>query len=219
MALVAGYKQNKQNRTDVDLDLSRYESIDATTKESVQHLFGHLMSVVEGNFLSTKTEALALATQKKESESVQVKMKEEVELSDRVHEEELKALEEERDSDIAQLIQEHKIAMIEMEEKLKLSNKENKAIKSENSSLIKRVGELERELKISDKLMSFSKQQDNSILVLKTQIIEKDKKIEELDRENRENSIEVAVLKRELEIVKANNKKTPFLFAPVPKKP
>lgn len=53
------------NSVDIDIDLSKYESVNTQTKKDIFNVFKHLLTVLDNNFSTTKQEAIYLEQEKR----------------------------------------------------------------------------------------------------------------------------------------------------------
>ena len=182
-ALIEGYKESKQDKEEIELDTSIYKAVDDKSKEDIQHLFGHLLSVLDNNFMSIKTEALTLKKQKIATDIFIGKMAQNHLDEKAIFEEELTSLYLKKEEDFKLLLAENEELTTEAEEKSKKLESENKKMINELKLLKSEKEEALKNLEISRKLVKIGEEQDFKIIELAKELSKKDSNIMELTKE------------------------------------
>ena len=189
-ALLEGYKESKQNKEKIELDVSKYKAVDTKSKTDVQHLFEHLMTVLDNNFMSIKTESLTFEKKKMDFENQKKefeKEKKDLEIlmakttqnhleAQAIFENEIVELYENKEK-------EFKTLLIDAGDKYKKLESENKKLIDELKSINIEKEEILKNLDISRKLIKNVNEQDYRNIELTKQLSKKDSEIEELTKE------------------------------------
>ncbi len=63
--MVSAYIVHQSSELNADIDLSKYENVNAQTKEAMNNAFRHILTTLDGNFSNTKQEAIYLDAERK----------------------------------------------------------------------------------------------------------------------------------------------------------
>ncbi len=63
--MLEAFTTHQASNVDTDIDLSKYESVNAQTKEDMSNAFKHIFTLIDANLSITKAEAIYIDTQKK----------------------------------------------------------------------------------------------------------------------------------------------------------
>ncbi len=63
--MINAFNVYKANSVDIDIDLSKYDSVNSSTKEALSDAFKHILTTLDANFSTAKQEAVYISTEKK----------------------------------------------------------------------------------------------------------------------------------------------------------
>ena len=154
--LLTTFANNRANNIDTDIDFSKYQNVNSTTKEAVNSAFNHILSSIESNFSNAKQEAIYIDIEKKalieKEESFNIELlkvtssatKEMEELT--IKTDDLLATEKQKSEQINTQFEDLKITNNTLEKELEQANKianqleyistENKELREEKKSII-----------------------------------------------------------------------------------
>lgn len=116
------------NSVDMDIDLTKYESVNIQTKKEISSVFKHLLTVVDSNFSTTKQEAVYIEQEKKlfvDKEKAFI--------------DELEKIDAEANKKILVMESEYKQIIMEMQEAKKESDNRGAELKSKTDELIREL--------------------------------------------------------------------------------